>query len=117
VDYGEHISYETLAPGTPVVGSDGAEVGTVRHVLADDSVDVFDGLVIEVGGTARFADADEVGEIYERAVILKVSAADALELPEPVPAPAVMESHGVEDSEGPVMSKLHRAWDLISGNY
>jgi hypothetical protein len=28
----------------------------------------------------------------------------------------VMESHGVEDSEGGLQRKLHRAWDMISGN-
>jgi hypothetical protein len=27
------------------------------------------------------------------------------------------ESHGAEDSQSALESKLHRAWDLISGNY
>jgi len=38
-------------------------------------------------------------------------------LPRAQPAPAVMESHGVEDSEGVLRRKLHRAWDLMSGTY
>jgi hypothetical protein len=29
----------------------------------------------------------------------------------------VMESHGDEGSESGLQRKLHRAWDLISGNY
>jgi hypothetical protein len=29
----------------------------------------------------------------------------------------VMENHGIEDSESALRRKLHRAWDLISGNY
>jgi hypothetical protein len=27
-----------------------------------------------------------------------------------------MENHGVEDTEGKLQEKLHRAWDMISGN-
>lgn len=117
MDYGSAVSYKTLAKGTAVVGSDGTPVGAVKHVLADDSLDVFDGLVIEVAGSPRFADADDVAGVYENAVVLKCSAAEAAGLPAPSPSPAVMENHGVEDSEGPIKSKLHRAWDLISGNY
>ena len=36
-------------------------------------------------------------------------------LPEPTPGPAVMESHGVEDSESPLERKLRRAWEIVSG--
>jgi uncharacterized protein YrrD len=120
VDFGAPISYVVLAAGTDVVCSEGDVVGKVQHVLADAEEDVFDGLVIDaqVGpGGAHFVDADQVAAIYERAVVLKVPGAEVENLPRPTPAPAVMESHGDEDAQGRLQSKLHRAWDLLSGNY
>jgi sporulation protein YlmC with PRC-barrel domain len=120
VDYGEPASYLTLQAGTDVVSSDGEVVGKVQHVLADTEQDVFDGLVIDTQlgpGGLRFVDADQVDECYERAVVLRIAEEDVEQLPKPTPAPAAMESHGVEDTESPLQSKLRRAWDLISGNY
>ena len=120
VEYGEPMSYVVLGEGTDVVSSDGNVVGKVQHVLADADEDVFDGIVIDTRlgpGGSHFVDADQVAEIYERAVVLEVPSAEIEHLPRPTPAPAVMESHGDEDSEGRLQSKLHRAWDLLSGNY
>jgi hypothetical protein len=120
VDYGSPSSYLALAAGTDVMSSDGTCVGKVEHVLADPEKDIFDGLVIDVStgpGGLRFADADQVAEVYERAVVLDIAAAEAEQLPEPRPAPAVMDSGGAADAEGPLETKLRRAWDLISGNY
>jgi hypothetical protein len=120
VEHGEPASYLTLQAGTDVVSSDGEVVGEVQHVLADAEEDIFDGLVIDTRlgpGGLRFVDSEQVDELYERAAVLRVPAADVERLPEPTPAPAAMESHGVEDSESPLQSKLRRAWDLISGDY
>jgi sporulation protein YlmC with PRC-barrel domain len=120
MDRGNPISYLALEAGAEVVTSDGDVVGKVEHVLADADSDVFDGLVIDTKlgpGGARFVDADQVAEIYERAVILTLAAGEVDQLHEPTPAPATMEAHALDDSESPLMSKLHRAWDLISGNY
>ena len=120
MEYGEPASYLTLQAGTDVVSSDGEVVGKVQHVLADTEEDIFDGLVIDTQfgpGGLRFVDADQVDRCYERAVILRVPERDVDELPKPTPAPGAMESHGVEDSESPLRRKLHRAWDLISGDY
>jgi sporulation protein YlmC with PRC-barrel domain len=120
VDHGEPISYLVLGAGTDVVGSDGEVVGKVQHVLADEEEDVFDGIVIDAGigpGGSHFVDADQVADIYERAVVLNLPSSAVENLPRPTPAPAVMESHGAEDSEGRLQSKLHRAWDLLSGKY
>jgi hypothetical protein len=120
VDYGEPVSYLTLEPGADVVSSDDERVGKVEHVLADPDADIFDGLVIDIRsgpGGLHFADAEQVDEIYERAVVLKLPAAEVEQLPKPGPAPAALEHHGVEDTESPLQAKLHRAWDLISGNY
>ena len=56
-------------------------------------------------------------EVYERGVVLKLSAADAEGLPEPSANPGSLEAG--PDDVGPrdLGEKLRRAWDLISGNY
>jgi hypothetical protein len=101
-----------------VTSSDDVHVGVVTHVLADEADDIFDGIVIEthIGpGGHRFVDAPLVDEIFERDVLLRISGAEAAQLPEPRANPAVMEHHGVEDYEKPLSHKLHRAWEIISG--
>ncbi len=120
MDHGSPISYEVLQPGTPVLSSDGHQVGTVVHVLADENEDVFDGIVIDEQrgpGGHRFADADDVDRIYEHAVVLKIDREAAGQLHVPSANPAVMRD---DPSEGPpsgIQAKLMRAWDLLSGKY
>ena len=119
MDYGEPTSYLTIKEGTAVVSSDSEEVGTVQHVLADEEEDVFDGVVIDMRrgpGGLHFVDAPQVKEIRERAIVLSIPASGVEDLPKPSANPAVLEHHGVEDSESPLREKLRRAWDLISGN-
>jgi hypothetical protein len=120
MDHGAPGSYLTLTPGTDVVSSDGETVGKVEHVLADEATEIFDGLVIDTRlglGGLRFVDAPQVDEIFERAVVLSVTAAEIDQLPEPTASPGVIESHGEEDSDSALQGKLRRAWDLISGRY
>jgi hypothetical protein len=103
-----------------VYSSDGHKIGTVAHVLAAEDEDVFDGIVIaeHIGsGGHRFADADDVQEIYDRAVVLKLDLAACETLPEPTANPAVMRDDPGESAPGRLHSKLVRAWDLISGKY
>jgi uncharacterized protein YrrD len=119
-DYGQPSSYEALAHGTPVYSADGHEVGTVDHVLADEHADIFDGIVISQhhhGRGHRFADADEVDRIYERAVVLNVDRVAAENLPEPSANPAVMRDDPAETRSEARAQKLRRAWDYISGRY
>jgi hypothetical protein len=118
---GEPASYLTLEEGSTVLSSDGEEVGTVEHVLADEEEDIFDGLVIESGGHHLFAEAALVDEMRARKVSLKLDAAGCRELPEPSENPAVMEA-GPDDTVSAgtgeeLRDKLRRAWDRISGNY
>jgi hypothetical protein len=118
-DQGSPISYEVLEVGTPVYSSDGEQVGHVAHVLSVPEKDVFDGIVIvehRGPGGHRFADADDIGPIHERAVTLKLDAGACRTLPEPTPSPAVMQDDPA-DSSSRLAGKLHRAWDLISGKY
>jgi hypothetical protein len=69
-DIGAPQSYLVLADGTPVYDRSGARVGAVDHVLADDRQDIFHGLIIKTSDGHRFAGADEIDGIYERAVIV-----------------------------------------------
>jgi uncharacterized protein YrrD len=121
-DYGAPSSYRALAQGTPVYSSDGASLGEVEHVLADEDTDIFDGIVIDrsvLPGGHRFADAALVQEIFERAVVLAVDAPGAERLPEPSENPAAMEVGGEDfverEWDDEAEAKLKRAWDLISG--
>lgn len=118
VTRGDPISYLTLEKGTDVISADGERVGVVEHVLGDEATGIFDGIVIDVGlgpGGLHFVDAPEVVELREDAVVLGVSTAEVERLPKPGPSPAVVEHHGVEDSESPLEHKLRRAWEIISG--
>lgn len=116
-DLGEPISYLVLEKGADVYDSSGTHVGIVDHVLADADVDIFDGLIVDathLPGGLRFADAEQVDEIYERGVRLNV-AAD--ELHEPTESAATMEATPDDLTEGGFSRRLRRAWDYISGRY
>jgi hypothetical protein len=117
-DLGQPSSYLSLEAGLPVYSCDGDRVGEVEHVLADAEIDIFDGLVLDTSvlpGGQRFVDADQVEEIFERGVLLKIDRAAAERLPEPGPSPAAMDANPAEEPEGGLEGKLRRAWDLISG--
>jgi hypothetical protein len=86
-DWGERVSYMVLEPGARVFTRNGDEVGTVKRVLADSSAGIFDGIVIDTRDGERFVDAPEVGDIYERAVMLALDFDQVGELSEPTPAP------------------------------
>lgn len=120
MDLGNPASYLVLADGTPVLSSDGEQIGTVEHVLADADADVFDGVIIDttIGtGGHRFADAGEVDAIYEQGIVLRVNAAGADRLPEPSENPATLDTGPDDTVPDDVKDKLRRAWDYLSGNY
>jgi hypothetical protein len=118
-DHGAPISYMMLREGTPVLASDGAQVGVVARVLYDDDADIFDGIVIDARGRGghRFVDAPEVAEIAEGGVTLRLDAAGAERLPQPSENPAELGAHPDDAAEGDLSRKLRRAWDYISGRY
>jgi PRC-barrel domain len=82
-DLGHPVSYLVAKRGVPVFSSDGEKLGRVVKVLAAPEAHLFDGIIFDIGGLGgrRFVDAPEVGEIYERGVVLKIDAAEAAELP------------------------------------
>jgi len=48
-DDGRPIAWMALENGTPVVAADGEEVGKVADVVADESKDIFSGVVFRQG--------------------------------------------------------------------
>ena len=120
-DRGAPIAYTVLAEGTAVQSSDGQEVGTVKCVLADEGADVFDGIVLDTSDGERFVDAPEVGELYERLVVLAIDAEQAGRLSEPTAGPAVVDVSADDvagDTTGDkVKDAAKRTWDRLSGNY
>lgn len=117
-DLGQPSSYLTLARGAVVYSCDGEEVGRVEHVLASPDEDIFDGIVLDTSvlpGGQRFADANQIEEIFERGVLLKQDRGAAEGLPEPSENPATMSENPAEEPDSDLESKLKRAWELISG--
>jgi uncharacterized protein YrrD len=121
-DLGEPSSYLTLSKGAECYTCDGEKVGEVEHVLAAPDEDIFDGIVLDTSvlpGGHRFVDADQVEEVFERGVLLKIDRQAADQLPEPAPNPATMEVSAddvAEDDESSLKRKLHRAWQVLSGD-
>jgi uncharacterized protein YrrD len=116
-DLGPPTSYLTLEPGVDVYDRDGERIGTVDHVLADANVDVFDGLIVDTRpllGGHRFADAEQIEELHERGVVLKVTRD---ELHEPTPSPAALRAEPEDIDESELTARLRRAWDWLSGRY
>jgi len=117
-DLGQPSSYLTLAKGAEVYSCDSEEVGKVEYVLADEDADVFDGIVIDTSvlpGGRRFCDADQIHEIFERGVLLKLDRESAERLPVPSKNPAAIGENPADEPDSELESKLKRAWELISG--
>jgi hypothetical protein len=116
-DLGEPRSYLTVARGVPIYSSDGENLGRVVRVLSAPNIDMFDGIVFDTTtgpGGHRFVDAPEVGEIYERGVVLKIDAAAAASLPKPGANPGSLSVNPgdlTDDGRG----RLRRAWDSLTG--
>ena len=120
-DHGAPISYLVLEDGTPVFTSDGQGVGSVKRVLAVPDDDIYDGLIIDTPEGDRFVDAPHASELYERGVVLDITADQLHHLPDPTANPAALEvqpDDTVKHSFGEELGDLlRRAWNRISGNY
>jgi hypothetical protein len=117
-DLGEPTSYLVVDKGVPVYSSDGEKIGRVVRVLSEAKVDMFDGIVVDTTagpGGHRFVDAPEVGEIFERGVLLKIDAAAAAALPKPGPNPGTLQVSSADVAGQPRPGALRRLWNLISG--
>lgn len=116
-DLGERTSYLAVKGGVPVYASDGTRLGKVVRVLREAKADMFDGIVFDTTtgpGGHKFVDAPEVGEIYERGVILKIDAAEAASLPKPKANPGSL-AVGPGDMVKGGGGGLRRFWDRLTG--
>lgn len=77
------VSWLMIEPGWRVESSDGVEVGRVEEVTGDSNEDIFDGLAIafSVLGKQHYVPAEQVGEITEGNVQLKLDRAAIEKLP------------------------------------
>jgi uncharacterized protein YrrD len=83
------ISYLALKKETPVLTSTGRRIGEVEHVLFDESLDLFDGIVVKTAEGVRFVDAGVVGSITEAAVSTSLTEDEAAALPAPDGSPVL----------------------------
>jgi len=83
-DDGYAVHFTELKRGTPVISSDGEQVGTLVETLDNYRENIMDGLVMETpSGEQKFVDAPEVERTAERAVTLNITAAEAEQLGPP----------------------------------
>jgi uncharacterized protein YrrD len=76
----EHpIAWMALDKGTPVITSDGEEIGKLSSVVADVQKDIFSGISFKHGflGSEHFVPADAIGELTDQGVHLTLSADQA----------------------------------------
>jgi hypothetical protein len=78
------VSWLMIEPGWKVAAADGSEVGEVDEIAGDSSLDIFDGLAIATSafGKPRYVPAEQVGEITEGTVRLKLTKQQVDELGE-----------------------------------
>ena len=82
------ISWVTLGSGTPIVTSDGNELGRVNEVIADRQKDIFSGVTFSDGVLSGdlFVPADLIEAITTEHVRLSATAAEAKDRLEPYEA-------------------------------
>ena len=69
LEEGRPISYMALEVGTPVVSATGTPFGEVEHVLAIESLDIFDGIAVKTHRhDLRFVDQDQIADITTTSV-------------------------------------------------
>jgi len=117
-DLGEPSSYLAVSKGVPVYSSDGEKLGRVVRVMSAPNLDMFDGIVFDTTagpGGHRFVDAPEVGQIYERGVVLKVDADAAASLEAPAANPGSLKVNPDDLGGSRTRGALGRFWDRLSG--
>ena len=80
----DRVSWRTLGPGAAVVAADGVRVGAVQEVVADEELDVFDGVVVDLRlgpGGLRYVESGAIAMIFDHRLVLRVPSARVQELP------------------------------------
>jgi hypothetical protein len=101
------ISYEAASPGTPLLTSDGTQIGTLEHVLEVPDLDLFDGMVVATGDGLRFVDADQIEVITAAYIRTNLDRAQALLLPAP-DGPPVYRVDALADTGGSMHDRVGR---------
>jgi sporulation protein YlmC with PRC-barrel domain len=86
VERGHRISYQALRNGTEVFDREGLRLGVVQRVVADAKTHIFKAVVIDTKlgpGGLKLVDSRDIDDIYERALVLKLGAAEVETLPKP----------------------------------
>ncbi len=112
-DLGPPVAYLALKEGTPVYDRHGERIGAVEHVLADEPMDIFHGLIVHttpLPGRHLFADADQIADLRERGVLLAVGREELHDPSEQRPARGASDDTPVD---GPLQARLRRAWDWL----
>ena len=76
---GTPIAWLALEEGTPILTSDGAQLGKVSEVIADQQKDIFSGITFKPGwlDAALFIPAEKIESLTEGSVTLSLTARDA----------------------------------------
>ena len=84
------VSWLLIEQGWKVVDADGEEIGRIEEVVGDTSDDIFNGLAVSTGllGKPRYVPAEQVGEITDGRVQLKLSSEHVEHLDDHDPPPA-----------------------------
>lgn len=82
-DTAQHVSYEGVPQGVPLLSSTGERFGTLAKVLEIPSEDLFDGVVVKTEHGHRFVDRDQIIEITTAYIKTNIDDAAASNLPEP----------------------------------
>lgn len=77
------VSWKAIQHGWRVRSSDGEDVGVVFLVVGDENADIFDGLSVSGGffSDPRYVPSEQVAEITEGRIELRVSRAEIEALP------------------------------------
>ncbi len=84
------VSWLLIEPGWKVVDSGGEHIGRIDEVVGDTANDIFNGLAVSTGllGKPRYVPAEQVGEITDGRVQLKLPAEHVERLEEHTPPAA-----------------------------
>jgi hypothetical protein len=102
------VSWLMIEPGWRVEDSTGANVGRVLEVVGDSNADIFDGLAIASSAVAkpRYVPAEQVGEIVDGCVRVKLAERAIDALPE-YQEPPVEED--IEPEKAPLADRVESA--------
>jgi len=81
---GDPVAWQVIERGWSVFDADGNEIGKVDQITGDIKDDIFDGITVGDGGTvltrARYVPSEQVAQICQGEIVLKLGAEEAAKL-------------------------------------